>query len=137
MLAGSVLTDCVCDCSGVPFKPYIGDCTNGSTPKGQGGSGGNGTETCNQFNVSVMTSASIEGPWSKSKQVFLSSGKQQPSWYVPSGRQFSNPAPHVNPDGSIMCAFRADSRKGGEHVSVAVAPVSNPHPILTILASSS
>eukprot|EP01050_Picozoa_sp_SAG11_P016574 SAG11_NODE_2279_length_3579_cov_6.588506_1_plen_344_part_00 len=107
---------------GVPFKPYIADCTNGSTPKGSGGSGGNGTSGCNQFNVSVMTSPTIWGPWSKSEQVFLSSGSQDPSWYVPSGRQFSNPAPHIKADGSILCAYRADSRKGGEHVSIANAP---------------
>ena len=62
-------------------------------------------------------------------------GKQSPSWYVPSGRQFSNPAPHVNHDGTIRCAFRADSRTGGEHVSIATASSptaayvdSRPHP---------
>ena len=108
---------------GVPFVPYIGDCVNGSTPKGQGGSGGKGGAGCTQFNVSVMTATSIWGPWSSSTQVFLSSGSQSPSWFVTAGgRQFSNPAPHVNNDGSLACAYRADARTGGEHVSVAYAP---------------
>jgi len=40
---------------------------------------------------------------------------------VPSGRQFFNPAPHVLDNGTIMCAYRAGARSGGEHVSVATA----------------
>jgi hypothetical protein len=107
---------------GEPFKPFIDGCKNGTTPAGHGGSGGNGTSGCNQFNVSVMTASSIWGPWSGSKQVFLSSGSQELSWYVPSGRQFSNPSPYVKEDGSLLCAYRADSRRGGEHVSIANAP---------------
>lgn len=80
-----------------------------------------GFTPCTQFNVSVMTSASLLGPWSDSRQVFLSSGARSPSWYVPSGRQFSNPAPWIMANGSMICAYRADARSGGEHVSVAVA----------------
>lgn len=107
---------------GVPFVPYIKDCTNGSTPRGEGGSGGDGGNKCTQFNVSVMTSPGVSGPWSPSQPVHLSSGTQQPSWYVQAGgRQFSNPAPHVMSDGTLRCAFRADSRTGGEHVSIATA----------------
>ena len=87
--------------------------------------------TCNQFNVSVMTAPTVSGPWSGAqpgaaggKQVFLSTGPIRAagkSWYVPSGRQFSNPAPHFLANGSILCAYRADARSGGEHVSVALA----------------
>jgi hypothetical protein len=86
---------------------------------------------CNQFNVSIMTAPTVNGPWSGAqpgtaggKQVFLSTGPTRAaaeSWYVPSGRQFSNPAPHFLANGSILCAYRADARSGGEHVSVALA----------------
>ena len=64
---------------GVPFVPFIHGCHNGTTPKGKGGSGGHGGAKCTQFNVSVMTSSSLFGPWSKSDPVFLSSGPLPPS----------------------------------------------------------
>jgi hypothetical protein len=51
---------------------------------------------------------------------------------VPSGRQFSNPAAHFFPNGSLIIAYRADARTGPpaaratgrvrEYVSLAVAP---------------
>ena len=108
---------------GYPFTPFK-NCTRKSAdapppPK---------APQCNQFNVSVMTATSLDGPWTGQtsaggKQVFLSSGPRpaKESWYVPSGRQFSNPAPHFLANGSILCAYRADARSGGEHVSVALA----------------
>jgi hypothetical protein len=94
-------------------------CTHGWTP-GKVARNAEDPAPCNQFNVSVMIAPTPEGPWGASTQVFLDSGNAT-SWYVPSGRQFSNPAPHVMDDGSIVCAFRADARTGGEHVSVASA----------------
>lgn len=107
---------------GRSFMKQIEGCTAGETPPqppvSQCTSSGG---CCNQFNVSVMTAPSLNNSWSHSRQVFLSSGSQNSSWYVPSGRQFSNPAPHINPDGSLLCAYRADARGGGEHVSVAKA----------------
>lgn len=108
---------------GRPFMKQINGCSGGVTPKGSMNSTHAMTELplCNQFNVSVMVSPSLHGPWSSSTQVFLSSGVKK-SWYVPSGRQFSNPAPHINSkSGTITCAYRADARSGGEHVSVATA----------------
>jgi hypothetical protein len=126
---------------GVPFKPFKTGCKNGTSgpktlPQFNDEIDADGA-TCNQFNVSVMTSKSLYGPWTASQQVFLSSDPTpaSKSWYVPSGRQFSNPAPLQLEDGSILCSYRADARSGGEHVSVATAPSilgpytdSRPHP---------
>jgi len=113
------------------LKPFAHGPTVRSLGKGKGfvlmhlGCGRAPTEAgqipCNQFNVSVMTAPRLTGPWSESKQVFLSSGKAKPSWYVPSGRQFSNPQPYILANGSVICAYRADARSGGEHVSIAKA----------------
>jgi len=113
---------------GRSFLPFITGCTNGTTPKHHDHpeqQQHSGSEvTCNQFNVSVMTAPTPDGPWSGAKdggtQVYLSSTAKS-SWYVPSGRQFSNPAPHIMENGTVLCAYRADARRGGEHVSVAVA----------------
>ena len=117
---------------GRPFVPFTAGCTNGWTPgkqqqqqqQQQQHADADPAPLCNQFNVSVMTAPKPTGPWSASTQVFLSDGAAAPaaaSWFVPSGRQFSNPAPHVLANGSLLCAFRADARSGGEHVSVALA----------------
>jgi hypothetical protein len=110
---------------GRSFMPYRDQCRNGTTPAHAEPTHDDAV-LCNQFNVSIMTAKSLYGPWSSTdggEQVYLSSGSTPAakSWFVPSGRQFSNPAPFVKRDGSIMCAYRADARSGGEHVSVAVA----------------
>ena len=111
---------------GYPFTPFKNCTRSGKMVDATGREAS--PPTCNQFNVSVMTATSPNGPWSGSqaaggRQVYLSSGSRpaNESWYVPSGRQFSNPAPYFLPNGSILCAYRADARSGGEHVSVALA----------------
>jgi hypothetical protein len=130
---------------GYPFKPYVTTCKNGTTKPGLITSADPTNDEpaaaapplCNQFNVSIKTAKSLWGPWTDSQQVYLSSGSA-PSWYVPSGRAFSNPSPHVMPDGSLTCAFRADARSGGEHVSISLAPTilgpyvdTRPHPAIS------
>ncbi len=78
------------------------------------------------FNVSVKTAKSIYGPWTNSTAVWLSSGTQQHSWFQRHGKTFTNPAPVLLPNGSVLCAYRANSQRpgqtdSGEHVSLAIA----------------
>jgi len=108
---------------GTPIYPQINNCRNGSTPF-KPHNHHTPPNVCNQFNVSVTTSHTPEGPWAPDRSVMLSTGDKpaSSSWYVQGGRAFSNPAPHFLPNGSLLCGFRADARSGGERVSVATAP---------------
>jgi len=108
---------------GEPFQPYVHGCANGTTPPhaagGAGDPNGRHAAVCSQFNVSVRTAASPEGPWSAPRQVFLSGGGQQ-SWFVNSSTIFTNPSPFPLKNGSLICSYRANAM-GAEHVSVATA----------------
>ena len=82
------------------------------------------------FNVSIkVASSSIYGPWSPSEHVGLvpSLGTQDGhSWFEQRGKTFTNPAPLLLPNGSVMVAYRANCQSkdppcGGEHVSLATA----------------
>lgn len=95
------------------------------------------------FNVSIKTSLSINGPWSPSEHVGLIPGTQEPSWFEQRGKTFTNPAPYLLPNGSVIVAYRAncqskEPRCGGEHVSLATADSirgpfvdSRPRPLIT------
>lgn len=107
---------------GTPIYPQILDCLNGTTPA-KPPTPHTPPAVCNQFNVSVRTASTPLGPWSQDHAVLLSTGSKpaSSSWYVQGGRAFSNPSPHLFPNGTVLCGFRADARTGGERVSVASA----------------
>lgn len=95
------------------------------------------------FNVSIKTARSIYGPWTNSTAVWLSSATQQPSWFQRHGKTFTNPSPFLLPNGSVLCAYRANSQRpgqsdSGEHVSLAMAQTilgpyvdSRSHPLIS------
>ena len=77
--------------------------------------------------VSIKTSASIYGPWSNSTQVYLNSTRATPWFQDPHHKGFTNPAPYIYPNGSVLLAYRANGQNingsgQAEHVSVATAP---------------
>ena len=99
------------------------------------------------FNVSIKTSPNIYGPWSPSEHVGLVPGTTQEdnhsSWFEQRGKTFTNPAPLLLPNGSVIVAYRANCQSkdppcGGEHVSLATADSirgpfvdSRPKPLIT------
>ena len=78
------------------------------------------------FNVSIKTAPTIYGPWSNSSHVGVVPGHQDPSWFEQRGKTFTNPAPMILPNRSVIVAYRANCQSktppcGGEHVSLATA----------------
>lgn len=85
------------------------------------------TKCSGPFNVSIKIAPSIYGPWSASEHVGLVSRAQDGhSWFEQRGKTFTNPAPLLLPNGSVIVAYRANCQSkeppcGGEHVSLATA----------------